>query len=385
MRYRQSKSSDQNFWVSYADLMAGLLFVFILLIGAIIIKYTYVQTDLMAIKTDLEEQKRVLAISEQDLAQKKRDVASVTDKLILAQQQNLDLTTMQAKLQDELAKLKTDANATEQSLLAARALLAEKGKALDDNNAKLELTAKEVESLKKLLLDVEGERDETKGELLMSQKELSDASNTLKLKQGELALMSQKLLETTSAHQQLIEDLNITKARIKNLTGIRIKVVQELKQKLGRKINIDPNSGAIRLPSAVLFDVGSYEIKPEAKKQLQETLKPYLNALLSDASIRDNIDHIIIEGHTDSDGTYMHNLDLSQKRAYSVMAFIYSWDENQNPLLQKYLSAIGRSYSDPILKNGVEDKDASRRIEIKFTLSNKKAIEEIETFLKRKE
>lgn len=351
MRYRQSKSSDQNFWVSYADLMAGLLFVFILLIGAIIIKYTYVQTDLMAIKTDLEEQKRVLAISEQDLAQKKRDVASVTDKLILAQQQNLDLTTMQAKLQDELAKLKTDANATEQSLLAARALLAEKGKALDDNNAKLELTAKEVESLKKLLLDVEGERDETKGELLMSQKELSDASNTLKLKQGELALMSQKLLETTSAHQQLIEDLNITKARIKNLTGIRIKVVQELKQKLGRKINIDPNSGAIRLPSAVLFDVGSYEIKPEAKKQLQETLKPYLNALLSDASIRDNIDHIIIEGHTDSDGTYMHNLDLSQKRAYSVMAFIYSWDENQNPLLQKYLSAIGRSYSDPILKN----------------------------------
>jgi len=385
MRYRQSKSSDQNFWVSYADLMAGLLFVFILLIGAIIIKYTYIQTDLIAIQTDLEAQKRVLALSEQDLAQKKRDVASVTDKLILAQQQNLDLTTMQARLQDELSKLKTDANTTEQSLLAARALLAEKGKALEDNNAKLELTAKEIDNLKKLLLDTEGERDETKGELLMSQKELSNANNTLQLKQGELALMSQKLLDTTAAHQQLIEDLNITKARIKNLTGIRIKVVQELKQKLGRKINIDPNSGAIRLPSAVLFDVGSYEIKLEAKKQLQETLKPYLDALLSDASIRDNIDHIIIEGHTDSDGTYMHNLDLSQKRAYSVMAFIYSWDENQNPLLQKYLSAIGRSYSDPILKNGVEDKNASRRIEIKFTLSNKKAIEEIETFLKRKE
>jgi len=385
MRYRQSKSSDQNFWVSYADLMAGLLFVFILLIGAIIIKYTYIQTDLIAIQTDLEAQKRVLELSEKDLAQKKRDVASVTDKLILAEQQNFDLTTMQARLQDELSKLKTDTNTTEQSLLAARALLAEKGKALEDNNAKLELTAKEIENLKKLLLDTEGDRDATKGELLMSQKEFSDASNTLKLKQGELALISQKLLDTTAAHQQLIEDLNITQARIKNLTGIRIKVVQELKQKLGHQINIDPNSGAIRLPSAVLFDVGSYEIKPEAKKQLQETLKPYLDALLSDEGIRENIDHIIIEGHTDSDGTYMHNLDLSQKRAYSVMAFIYSWDENHNTLLQKYLSAIGRSYSDPILKNGLEDKDASRRIEIKFTLSNKKAIEEIETFLKRTE
>ena len=66
---------------------------------------------------------------------------------------------------------------------------------------------------------------------MVAQNELNSATNTLKLKQGELALLSQKLLDTTSAHQKLVEDLNITKARIKDLTGIRIKVVQELKQK----------------------------------------------------------------------------------------------------------------------------------------------------------
>jgi len=65
------------------------------------------------------------------------------------------------------------------------------------------------------------------------------------------------------------------------------------------------------------------------------------------------------------------------------MTFIYSWDEKRHPLLQTYLSANGRSYSDRIFKNGVEDKEASRRIEIKFSLSNKKAMEEIETFLQR--
>jgi len=31
------EDSQDNFWISYADLMAGLLFVFILVIGAIII------------------------------------------------------------------------------------------------------------------------------------------------------------------------------------------------------------------------------------------------------------------------------------------------------------------------------------------------------------
>lgn len=350
MRYNRSRSSDENFWVSYADLMAGLLFVFILLIGAIVVKYVYVQTD-------LKNQKQQLQLSEAELTQKKRD----------------------------FVRLSSDMSETNSALQIAQELLSIKENNLEEANAKLQLTDKEIENLKKLLLESELARDEVKGELVASQMELGTTTNTIKLKEGELALLSAKLLESTASHQKLVEDLNITKARIKNLTGIRIKVVQELKDKLGKKINIDPNSGAIRLPSAVLFAVGSYEIKPEAKKQLKETLEPYFAVLLGDKNIKDNIDRIIIEGHTDSDGSYMNNLDLSQKRALSVMTFIYSWDEKRNPLLQTYLSANGRSYSDRIFKNGVEDKEASRRIEIKFSLSNKKAIEEIETFLQRKE
>lgn len=357
MRYNRSQKADQNFWVSYADLMAGLLFVFILLIGAIVVKYVYVQTDLKNIKNDLEAQKKVLHLAQVELSQKQRD----------------------------FLRLRSDMNVTSASLQVAQNLLAEKESALNETTAQLQLSDREIENLKKLLLDTELARDEVKGELVASQMELGTTTNTLKLKEGELALLSAKLLENAASHQQLVEDLNITKSRIKNLTGIRIKVVQELKNKLGKKINIDPNSGAIRLPSSVLFDVDSYVLKPEAQKQLKETLQPYLDVLLNDESIRENIDHIVIEGHTDSDGTYMHNLDLSQKRAYSVMAFIYSLDEKRTALLQKYLSANGRSYSDLILKNGVEDKEASRRIEIKFNLSNKKAIEEIETFLNRKE
>ena len=355
MRYNRSRSSDENFWVSYADLMAGLLFVFILLIGAIVVKYVYVQTDLKSMQNNLQEQTRILHLKEDELMQKKRDFLRLSD----------------------------DMNLTSSALSIAQELLSQKENLLEEAHAKLQLTDKEIENLKKLLLESDHARDEVTGELAASQMELGTTTNTLKLKEGELALLSAKLLESTASHQRLVEDLNITKARIKNLTGIRIKVVQELKDKLGKKINIDPNSGAIRLPSAVLFAVNSYEIKPEAKKQLRATLEPYLSVLLDNKNIRDNIDRIIIEGHTDSDGSYMNNLDLSQKRALSVMAFIYSWDEKRNPLLQTYLSANGRSYSDRIFKNGVEDKEASRRIEIKFSLSNKKAMEEIETFLQR--
>ena len=342
MRYNRSKSSDQNFWVSYADLMAGLLFVFILLIGAILIKFGYLQTDLSSMRSSLEEQRRVLIASEEELAKRKNDVASISDQLIAVQQQNDELTKMQILLNAELGKYKSDVNTTEEALLAARALLAEKGAALEDKEVKLEANAK------------------------------------------EMMVLSQKLEDAMVIHKQYMDDLNTTRTRIKNITGIRLQVVQELKQKLGKNINIDPNSGAIRLPSSVLFDVDSYELRPEAKKQLKATHEPYLSTLLENDKIRENIDQIVIEGHTDSDGTYMHNLDLSQKRAYSVLAFIYSWDEKKNGLLQKYISANGRSYTDKLYRNGVEDKEASRRIEIKFNISNKKAVEELESFIGKK-
>ena len=113
-------------------------------------------------------------------------------------------------------------------------------------------------------------------------------------------------------------------------------------------------------------------------------LQKYINTLLLDDEIKQYIDQIIIEGHTNSDGTYLHNLQLSQKRALEVMKFLYDSYPTNRDLFKQYVSASGRSYANPVLKtNGLEDKDASRRIEIKFRIKNEKAIEELEKFLAR--
>ena len=60
-------NNNTNFWISYADLMAGLLFVFILLIGAIIVKYSLLESEskileriLITEKTKLEKTKKEL-------------------------------------------------------------------------------------------------------------------------------------------------------------------------------------------------------------------------------------------------------------------------------------------------------------------------------------
>ena len=107
-----------------------------------------------------------------------------------------------------------------------------------------------------------------------------------------------------------------------------------------------------------------------------------MNALMSNRNIKSQIDRIVIEGHTDSDGGYLLNLDISQKRAYAVMSYLASLEYTKKHNLKPLLVASGRSYLDPVrLSNGKENKDASRRIEIKFTLKNDDAMNEIERIL----
>ena len=51
------------------------------------------------------------------------------------------------------------------------------------------------------------------------------------------------------------------------------------------------------------------------------------------------------------------------------MKFLYDLDFKDKSLLEKYIVASGKVlFSGPYTTNGVEDKEASRRIEIKFEL-----------------
>jgi chemotaxis protein MotB len=362
--YKQDhEKEEQNFWISYADLMAGLLFVFILVVGAIVVRYVYVQQD-------LAQKREALGLSEQALESKNKKVQELRRKL--------------HKSIEDLAKMKKEKESFVKNLT---------------------LQANEVAKLKALILDYEeGEKafqteisslqsdlNETQNKLLYEtgradilEQNLSAIRNIMILKDEEIAALGKKLLHQSIEHQKLVDELNITKVKIKNLTGIRIKVVSKLKEKLGDSIQIDPKSGAMRFSSNILFNQGAYKLKPSAKKELKAILQKYILTLLLDKEIRNYIEGITIEGHTDSVGGYLYNLALSQKRALEVMKFLYESDPSNRELYSKYLSASGRSYADLIYdNNGNEDKSASRRIEIKFRIKNEKAIKELEKFLNR--
>ena len=331
--YNNEQKNDENFWISYADLMAGLLFVFILVLGAIVIKYIYTQSN-------LEKEKLALNQSQEELINK-TEVLNKLNSLIK------NLENEKTELSNQLSK----------------------------SNETINLNNEELQKLKDVLLGYElKDKDQTT--------ELENRQNQITLKDSELTVLVNKLLEQEKAHQKTVQEFDITKAKIKTLTGIKINVIKKLKEKLGKSINIDEKSGAIKFSSNILFDQNEYKLKEESKKELSIVLKKYLNTLVGDKEMRKFIESITIEGHTNSDGTYLSNLALSQQRALAVMQFLYDSNIIDKDLLSTYVNSSGRSSSDLILdKTGAEDKDASRRIEIKFAIKNEEAVKELQNFL----
>lgn len=331
---KTNNEEKETFWIAYADLMAGLLFVFVLLVGGIIVKYFLTQSNLQEKESQISS-----ALASLQSQEKKSAELEALNKIFSDQLEKLNIENTDLRKQNSIYFIQ-----------------------IEDLTEMAEKLKKENSDINSLL-----------------QKARDDANATISQNELKIAFLLDQLTKKENDFNKILQDLNVTKNRIRNLTGMKVKIIADLKEKLGGKIRIDNESGAMTLSSSILFDKGSSELKEDAKETLRSTLRSYFAALLNNDEIRENLDQIIIEGHTDSDGGYLYNLELSQNRAFAVMDFINSWNKDER--LQKYLIASGRSYTQPVMRRGVEDKDASRRIEIKFTLSNKEAMEEIRKFL----
>ncbi len=176
---------------------------------------------------------------------------------------------------------------------------------------------------------------------------------------------------------------------VNRILGVRKMIVEELKKEFedsNLQLNIDPESGSITFSEGVFFDYDKYEIKETGKEYLKSFIPKYIEVLLNDNN-REYISEIIIEGHTDNNGSYMYNLELSQKRAFEVSKYILSNEfgqltEEENIRLKSILTANGRSFSNPILdENGSIHKEKSRRVEFKFRLKDEEMIYQMQELL----
>lgn len=184
-----------------------------------------------------------------------------------------------------------------------------------------------------------------------------------------IIFMTLFVLAMTGFSQQELEQkkkqIEISKELIENLKEANIEA------------QVDKTTGDVKISDMELFELGSVNLSPKGKAYLSKLVPIYINTIFSKKELIGEIENIIIQGHTDShtfsgiknpDISYMKNMELSTARANAVANYVFqtNYDKQYNPKLRKMLIVEGRSYSDPVLVNGKEDYDKSRRVEMRL-------------------
>ena len=318
---RAGRGNSGSSWISYSDIMAALVLVFVLFL--VYNLYQYNQT--LESKTRALEAQQVLLASQQTQLEEQATI-------LIVQQSELDQATA------ELTQVKLD---------------------LEDQQNQLE---------QQTII------------LIGKQEELDEARATLSNRETELNQLQLQL----SAQKELFDAQT---RRLEDMVGVRSQIIRELSSVLSKSniaAQVDQNTGDIILESRVFFQTNSSEIREDGKSLLDQFVPIYLSVLLRE-EYKDYIGEIIIEGHTDSTGTYLKNLQLSQDRALRVAEYCLTMgnlSSAQRRLLQSILTAKGRSSNDLVYNpDGSENLEASRRVEFKFSLKDAEMIEEMNRIL----
>lgn len=157
--------------------------------------------------------------------------------------------------------------------------------------------------------------------------------------------------------------------------------INEQFKKSDLDVEIDKMTGNLKISDVELFELGSWELSNRGKALLDKLAPIYINSIFADKELSKEIEHIIIQGHTDShmfaginskDEQFIKNMDLSLKRANSVAQYMFrtNYDKKYNDNFRKILVVEGKSFNEPVLINGKEDFDKSRRVELKLQIKN---------------
>lgn len=146
------------------------------------------------------------------------------------------------------------------------------------------------------------------------------------------------------------------------------------------------------LNEEVLFDYNSVMLKNEFQNILQQFFPRYIDILLNEQFI-DKISEVRIEGHTDSVGPYMFNVNLSQNRTANVLDFLFyrrdseysNLSETDQRLMRYWFTTTGYSYGRTLDSSGdytyysenPEDADRSRRVEFRIITKSEEVVNQM--------
>ena len=226
----------------------------------------------------------------------------------------------------------------------------------------------------------------------MLERELRDANDTLHslgealqaskaeayrkqrlLEEEKRALLAQKKREREAAA--------LREQKIGNLANLKKNIDKALRSTLDRNPYFNPKNSALVFSSNQFFPKGENALNKKAKETIAKVSETYIKTLLGITGTQKYLKALIVSGHTDSDGTLQYNTQLSKQRAQFVSDVLSKMRIVKQNNLLPLLKTVGYADRYKIMRNGVEDKNASRRTKIQFELDDRRITEDIQKLI----
>ena len=185
---------------------------------------------------------------------------------------------------------------------------------------------------------------EVEGRTLQNQRRLEELQNQMvRAQSSNLEKLQDQYAQQQTELQQTQQAREAAEQRAQQLSQDLAQVAQ---------VREEPRGTVVTLSGSVLFASGESELLPAAQARLSQVARA-LTQKAKGASV-------VVEGHTDTQGSQEFNLDLSQRRAEAVKQFLV-----QQGVPGDRIEAKGLGFSQPVAPNKTaEGRANNRRVEI---------------------
>jgi outer membrane protein OmpA-like peptidoglycan-associated protein len=258
----------------------------------------------------------------------------------------LTLRKKEAEREEAARKAAADARAKAEADAEAARQDAQKAQAQSDEDARRRAEAEEARAqAEQQQAAMQAQQEQVQAQATAAQEAAEDAQRKLQDAQNQLAEAERQRQEAESEAQAAQNQAQQAQYQTQQAEREKNQAIQEKEQMRARLLaqlnqvlkTRDTAQGLIVSMPDVLFDFNKYTLKPEARERLAKISGIVL--AYPDLKLR-------IEGFTDSIGTDAYNLELSEKRADTVKAYLIS-----SGVSPDHVSSEGYGKAKPVADN----------------------------------
>jgi len=224
-----------------------------------------------------------------------------------------------------------------------------------------------------------------------SERKLKVLASEIEAGQTQLALSRAQLDQQQAVISDSTRQLSEVRSRLQGIAVLRVEVLKKVKESIDAQLAgvVASASGAriaengnIVIEESLVFESDSYSIRSEGKRFLDSVAKAFAK-VLGDPNVRQNIDAIQVQGHTDEQGSVTYNRELSARRANAVLDYMFAADSQLEQTYGGYFASSAYSEFRPL---NPEHNEAAykqnRRIEISVVLKDASVRDIIDDYMK---